>query len=315
MAIEWKFGCLMLIATHAIDATLPAPFVTAGWQQVANSSFGTTNINAVATNSAGRYVAVGSSGKIAISDDSGINWAQQASPFQSSNIYAVAYGDGIYVAAGSIGKMAISVDAVNWSLVNSTFGASAILGISYLPFASLWVAVGASGKLATSLDGNNWLQRSSSFGTTFINSVYASIDKAVAVGYDGKIATSPNGVNWTQRGSSFVTSTIYDVVSRPDGSEYVAVGDSGKVATSSDAETWAQIFPTSSFGSSSIRAIDATQDSYTAAASAGKIGTALEPDFWTQRTSTFGLSAINDVLISNSLGIAVGNDGKIAYSI
>lgn len=314
MVAEWKLGGLMLISTHAMHATLPAPFITAGWQQATTTSFGTTNVNSVAVSDAGKLVAVGSSGKIATSTDSGINWTQQVSPFQTSNIYSVAYGDGIYLAGGSTGKMARSVDGENWVLVPSTFGASAILGIAYLPFASLWVAVGASGKLATSLDGNSWLQRASSFGTTFINSVYSAADIAIAVGYDGKLATSNNGVDWTQRGSSFVTSTIYDVVADPSGTEYVAVGDSGKVAVSSNATTWAQIFPTSSFGSSSIRAVAAFGDSYTAAASAGKIGTALEPDFWTQRDSTFGLSAINDVLIYDNIGIAVGNDGKIAYS-
>jgi len=304
----------MLISTHAMHATLPAPLVTAGWQQVVDSTFGTSNIHSIAADASGNLVAVGSSGKIAKSVDAGLNWTQQVSPFSESSIYAVSHGDDTWVAAGSFGKMATSPDGENWTLVNSTFGASAVLGIDYLPFASLWVAVGASGKLATSVDGSQWLQRASSFQTTFINSVHASVNLAVAVGFDGKIATSPNGVTWTQRASSFITSTIFDVASKPDASEYVAVGDSGKVAVSSDAETWTQIFPTSSFGSSSIKGIAAVEDSYTAVASAGKIGTAFEPDFWTQRNSTFTLSSINDVIIANNIGVAVGNNGKIAYS-
>ena len=57
----------MLIATHAMHATLTVPFVPVGWQQVADSSFGTTNINAVASSGAGQFVAVGSSGKLATS--------------------------------------------------------------------------------------------------------------------------------------------------------------------------------------------------------------------------------------------------------
>jgi hypothetical protein len=121
-------------------------------------------------------------------------------------------------------------------------------------------------------------------------------------------------VTWTQRASSFIVSTIFDVASRPDGTEYVAVGDSGKVATSTNGTSWTQIFPTSSFGASSIRGIASFEESYTAVASAGKIGTAFEPNFWTQRVSTFGLSSINDVVISQGIGVAVGNDGKIAYS-
>jgi hypothetical protein len=135
------------------------------------------------------------------------------------------------------------------------------------------------------------------------------------VGYDGKIATSPNGINWTQRASSFVLSTIYDVTSNPSGTVYVAVGDSGKIATSPNGSTWTQIFPTSSFGASSIRAIDSTAEIYVAAGTAGKIATASSPVFWAQRTSTFGLETINDVYVQEGVAIAVGNNGRIAYSV
>ena len=121
--------------------------------------------------------------------------------------------------------------------------------------------------------------------------------------------------NWTQRGSSFVLSTIYGITSNPSGTEYVAVGDSGKIATSANGTSWTQIFPTSSFGASSIRAVSATAETYVAVGSAGKIGTALIPSSWVQRVSTFGLDSINNVYVREGIAIAVGNSGKIAYSI
>lgn len=317
----------MLISTHALNATLPVTFSPASWTQVADSTFGISNINAVTFNGVDQYVAVGSSGKLATSED-GITWVSQDSGFSGSNIYSVAYGDGIYVIGGSAGKIATSIDGITWTLQSSSFGASTVLGITYSELANLWVAVGGSGKLATSIDGLTWVQRTSSFGTTFINSVYSGPGFLVAVGYDGKLATSTNGVAWTQRSSSFISSIIYSVSSayilfdsNPlDGvpaslmEVYFAVGDSGKVAYSTNGTSWTQIYPASSFGSSSIRTIVALDSYIIAGSSAGKIGTTYSGLSWDQRVSSFGLTNINSITASTGFAVAVGNSGKIAYS-
>lgn len=308
----------MLIATHAIDATLEAPFLPASWQQLGidDASFGTTAVNSIAYDSQQRLVAVGNSGKIAYSDNSGFNWTQVNNPFQESNIYSVGYGNGTFVAGGSAGKLATSSDGANWTLQNSGFGAGAILGITYVSSSQTWVIAGATGRLATSTDTINWTLRSSSFGITFINSVRSFDNLVVAVGYDGKIATSPDGITWTQRASSFVASTIFDVTYNSGDNSYVAVGDSGKVGFSTNGISWTQIFPQSSFGASSIRAIISTEDTYIASGSAGKVGTAIDFRSWTIRDAGFSLSTINDLLaIGNNVAIAVGDGGKIAVSL
>jgi photosystem II stability/assembly factor-like uncharacterized protein len=305
----------MLIATHAMHATLPVAFLPTIWNVVSNSSFGTTNINAIATDGAGQFVAVGSSGKVATSNDVSTSWTQQVSGFTGSNIYSIAYGDDQYIIGGSSGKMATSPDGINWTLRSSSFGASAILGITYAPSAGLWVAVGGSGKLATSIDGIEWTQRLSSFGTSFINGVFANSQLIVAVGYDGKLATSTNGISWTQRGSSFITSTIFSVVSNPSRDKYIAVGDSGKIATSTNGITWVQTFPASTFGSSQIRSVAANVENYyLAGGTAGKLATSTDSVSWIQRSSGLGSSNVNDVYFDSSLAIAVGNSGKITYS-
>lgn len=319
MVTKWKLDNLrMLISTHATYATLDAPFLPAGWVAVDDSSFGTTTINSIAYDGTDRLVAVGNSGKIAVSDDYGVNWFQTSSPFSGSNLYSVAYGDGIFVAGGSIGKLATSVDGENWVLQNSGFGASTILGITYASVSGTWVIVGASGKLATSADALSWVLRASSFGASFINEVFAAPNLVLAVGYDGKLATSINGTAWTQRASSFINSTIYGVTISADNNQYVAVGDSGKVAYSANGTSWTQIFPQSSFGASSIKAIISTEETYLAAGSAGKLANALSPipESWTQRNSTFGLNSINYLVqIDNTYAIAVGDEGRIAYSL
>lgn len=308
----------MLIALHAIDSTLEAPFLPASWQQIplVDASFGTTSVNSLAYDGSNRLVAVGNSGKIAYSDDNGFNWTQSSSPFQESNIYAVGFGDGKFVAGGSAGKIATSDNGIDWFIQESGFGAGAILAIDYIQSSNIWVIAGANGKLATSSDTLQWTLRSSSFGITFINSIRSLGNLSVAVGYDGKISTSPDGTTWTQRASSFVASTIFDVAYSSKDSTYVAVGDSGKVAFSEDGLSWAQIFPQSSFGASSIRAVSTSDETYLAAGSAGKVGTAIDFRSWTIREAGFDLSTVNDLLvIGNNVAIAVGDGGKIAVSL
>lgn len=306
----------MLISLHAIDSTLVAPFLPAQWTQVEGAPFGETDVNSVTHDGSSRFVAVGNSGKIGYSDNSGLSWTQVPSSFLESNIYAVHYANGLYVAGGSAGKLATSTDGENWTQQSSGFGAGAILGITYVNSSGQWVIVGANGKLATSTNGIDWLLRSSSFGISFINKVRSLDNLVVAVGYDGKIATSPDGIVWTQRASSFISSTIYDVTYSFNEESYVAVGDSGKIGFSDDGQTWTQVFPQSSFGASSIRSIFSDADSYVAGGSAGKIGTAINFTSWTLRESNFELETINEIIVvNNSLALAVGGGGKIAYSL
>lgn len=304
----------MLISQHAVFSTLEAPFLPAGWQLAVDSTFGISNVNSITANAEGRYLAVGSAGKAAISDNNAFTWTSVNPQFNQSNIYAAAYGDDIFMIGGSSGKIATSSDGENWTIRNSGFGASPVLGLSYSSLASLWIAVGGSGKLATSIDGIEWVLRSSSFGTTYINKVFSSSDKIIAVGYDGKLATSTNGTSWTQRTSSFIFSNIYSVTAKPSNDLYVAVGDIGKIAVSPNGLSWSQLFPGSSFGASSINAVAANDIAFLAGGALGKIATSTTTEQWTQRVSQLGLDTINDLYLDANIGIAVGNNGKIAYS-
>jgi photosystem II stability/assembly factor-like uncharacterized protein len=315
LASQRELNSIMLISNHAIFSTLPAPFIPAGWQQVPSTTFGTSSINAIAYDGFERYVAVGNQGKIATSDDNGVTWTAREGNFLESNIYAIAYGNGLWIAGGSAGKIATSPDGVTWTQRASSFGASVILSLTYAPSGSTWVAVGGSGKLATSIDGLGWVQRSSSFGTTFINTVFSTENIIIAAGFEGKLATSISGTSWIQRSSSFVTSTIHDITVNPQKTRFVAVGDAGKVANSTNGTTWTQAFPGTSFAASSIRAVAATTDSYVAAGAAGKLATSIDTTFWFQRDSSFGLDVINGLYARDGVAIAVGDRGKIGYSI
>jgi hypothetical protein len=74
----------------------------ANWTAVANSTFGNTNINAIAYGN-GKFVAGGDSGKMAWSAD-GVTWKAIANTaFDSRAIRAIAYGNGRFVAGGGVG--------------------------------------------------------------------------------------------------------------------------------------------------------------------------------------------------------------------
>lgn len=305
----------MLVASHAFFSTLESPFSAASWALTSNSTFGLDNVNSVAASSSQEYVAVGNSGKIAISTDSGFSWTQVQTPFLESNIYSVFYADGKYVAGGSAGKVATSLDGINWTLHASGLGASPILALNYFTPAGLWIAAGGSGKLATSSDGENWVLRSSSFSITFINSVTSNNNLAVAVGYDGKLATSADGINWTQRTSSFIFDPIFDIAFNPVTNTYVAVGANGKAAASSDALNWVQVFPGTSFGSASINTVASTGDFFVAGGALGRIATTTTGISWIQRQSNLGQSTINKIYATENSAVAVADEGKIAYSL
>jgi hypothetical protein len=81
------------------------------------------------------YVAVGNLGKIATSSDTQ-TWTQRGG-FGDSSVFCVAYGNNQYVAAGASGKLATSTDGVTWTQQASSFGASAILAVTYSTSASL----------------------------------------------------------------------------------------------------------------------------------------------------------------------------------
>jgi len=217
------------------------------------SSFGTTNLTAVADGSDGYWVAVGYSGKLASASDPTGTWTQRTSSFSTTNIADV-YHDGTYwVAVGRTGKLATATDPTGtWTQRTSSFSTTNISKCHY-GSDGYWVAVAATGKLATATDPTGtWTQRTSSFGTdTIYASWYDGSTYWVATA-DSKIATAtdPTGT-WTQRSNPF--SDLVRDVHYADGI-WVAVGHSGEIGTATDpTSTWTlRTNPLSGVGSGRI---------------------------------------------------------------
>jgi photosystem II stability/assembly factor-like uncharacterized protein len=160
---------------------------------VVDSSFGTTFIYSVAYSSAlTTYVAVGSSGKIAVSTDNTVTWSQVSSPFGASQINSVTYGSLGFVAVAADGKIASSSNGTAWTLHSNPFVGVTLKDVIFA--SNIYVAVGVNGQLGFSVDSQNWSLASSSFDITNINSIgygpVNSIDGFILAGAEAKIATS-----------------------------------------------------------------------------------------------------------------------------
>jgi len=330
----------MYTVTHAFISTDFTSFTPISWAQVTNTAFGLSNINSVAFGNE-KYLVVGDAGKMSISSTISSGWSLVAnSSFGTAKIVTVSYGNNLFVAAGAVGKLATSVNGINWTQRSSSFGSATIMSVAYSSAFNKWYAVSNDGKIGTSVNGISWTLIATPFSSTQINTVYvgkiytisstefdinglpivtySGQDIVVAAGYEGKLATFTAGDNaWILRESGFVTDTIYDISSDVE-NRYVAIGDLGKVAISNGGTVWQSAYPSTSFGSSTIRTISVAPiygTAFVAAGAVGKLATSYAGASWDQRTSSFGSSTINSILVTEDRAVAVGNAGKIAYSL
>ena len=179
-----------------------------------------------------------------ISDD-GVNWTRwdmpppTNSPFYSSSIKGVAYGNGIYVAVGSIGARGYSTDGVNWT-DNSSSERNTLRSVAYGN--GKFVAVGQHCG-AVSTNGIDWTEGrmfpEDPSGGDFYKVVFAN-DVFVAVGNNGICALSTDGVSWTRgvtmRTDAFLINYAYDVAY--GNGIFVAVTNRDAVFTSTNGLNW-----------------------------------------------------------------------------
>lgn len=165
------------------------------------SSFGSTVIQAVASNGSNLYVAVGQSGKLATSPDA-ITWTQQTSSFGTTDIYGVAFGNGLWVAVGGAGKIATSTDGTTWT--QRTSGET--LYFAAVGYGNGLFVAGGQSRCRTSTDGITWTSRTSTltdFGDVFYNKTLG----IWTIGFDsgtttGSLASSTDGTTWTARNTN-----------------------------------------------------------------------------------------------------------------
>jgi hypothetical protein len=221
--------------------------------------------------------------------------------FSTSQIWDICFVDDIYVAVGRDGKIGYSADGDTWAQASTpSFGTSIISGITYGN--KLFVAVSADGKIGYSGDINTWIQASTpSFSTTIISKAAYGGGLYVAVGYDGKIGYAASDTiikTGTLATDSAVVTSIATTTN-------LFVGQPVSGSGVPDDTTIVSIDSSSQITLSNV----ATADGATT------LTFCVGPATWTQAgTPSFLGSDIFDVCYGDSKFVAVGDNGKIAYS-
>jgi hypothetical protein len=174
------------------------------WTSKVASPSGVT-FNQVAHNGGSVYVAVGESGQLYSSTDSGSTWTSRTSGFGSNHIYDVFYGNSLWVAVGQNGTITTSSDGITWTARTSNMSTNTIYAVTYAN--SLWVAVGSgggatnTGGLTYSSDGTTWTRKSQtlSVGTNYSCVVWNGTNWIIGADISTNNylwATTPSGT-WT----------------------------------------------------------------------------------------------------------------------
>jgi hypothetical protein len=303
-------------------APTPAPAPASGgpmtWTAVADSTFGTDSIDAIAYGD-GKFVAVGDN-KIAYSTD-GASWtAISNSTFRQWEFESIAYGDGKFVAGASTlggGKIAYSADGINWTVAaDSGFGTSlSIRDIAY--GGGRFVAVG-NRRMANSTNGISWtsvMDTGISSGWEIYGVAYGG-GRFVAGGNHGGMTYSADGTNWTAVSKSpFAPLDMMDIAY--GGGRFVAGGGFGTMAYSTDGATWT-VGADGIFGEMGLfDAIAFGNGRFVAGGTStgGKIAYSTNGISWTAVTNhPFGSSRIYDIAYGGGRFVAVGTGGKMAYA-
>jgi hypothetical protein len=185
-----------------------------------------------------RLVAVGDSGRIAVSSD-GTSWSTVVAQAASGkHLLGLTWTGTLFVAVGAEGKLLTSADGVQWSVRSA--GTKTLYDVAYS--GTLFVAVGLDGALLTSPDGITWTARSS--GTAYtLDAVAWNGTRFVVLGSFGGLLTSTDGLTWTSPPSPpnfIVTSLLWT------GSRFLATGfkdnatgvDQTYAARSTDGLVW-----------------------------------------------------------------------------
>ena len=154
--------------------------------------------------SAGKFVALDSTNKIAIYSEDGINWDKSDRLPTADSWNCICYGNGRYIAIGyDIGNNSIVVyspDGNKWTPITIDGTPGDVFSFKLVSVCygnGKFVAVSEGEKVAYSTDGVNW--KTNDFPSGIWKSICYGNGKFVAVDSGGKVAYSNNGINWDKK--------------------------------------------------------------------------------------------------------------------
>ncbi|MCC2626060.1 MAG: hypothetical protein K0R14_1933 [Burkholderiales bacterium] len=208
--------------------------LTAWTQQTNPSGKKLSNISCILTNNI--CFAIGESGVILKTTDSGTNWTQLTSG-TTNYLRGVTCQNGKCVIVGgtgsaSSGTILSSTDYTTWTVQTSSLATTNLNSISF--FNGQFLTVGDAGTLFASANAINWASKTSGAGANNLNSIACGNLGCVAVGNGGTIVFSATGASWAAQ-TSGTTNTLNKVTSN---GLFVAVGASGTIKQSTNGTTW-----------------------------------------------------------------------------
>lgn len=202
------------------------------------SSFGTTDVNDVANDGLGTWVAVGDDGKLATSTDDGETWTQQVSSFGTTSINSVAHNQtDLWVAVGG-GKLAASADGVAWQQHPTPHT------VTKVEYGNIWVAIGGNAfnpAIQTSPDGITWTSQSSGFMDTICVG-FNGTDLWLVIGDVGtnRVESSPDGITWTYVTDLTLTGSTRSI-HHDKTNTWICGADNNQISKSNDGAFWTPI--------------------------------------------------------------------------
>ena len=250
----------------------------------------------------GIWVAIGSEGKVLISQD-GTNWQLQQTGAVVP-LLGVSFGNGTFVAAGESGIILTSSDGIVWESRQSGTNIS----LWAVTFGNgKFVAVGNSGKIITSLDGITW-QSVTAVTTYKLNSIVYGNRLYVAVGDGGVIVVSSDGTNWQVK----MMNTSYVLWGVTYGnSQFMTAGTGGTILISSDGTNW-QVRSTGL--GNDLWGITQGNGQFAAVGDSGLLIASIDGGLSWQEKQTGTTNSLNSIAYANNQFIAAGAEGVILSS-
>ena len=222
-----------------------------------------------------KWIALGFNDTILVSDDNGNTWTVKSSG-TGENLNAIAYNGTKWIAVGFNNTMLVSNDDGNTWTARSSGTEKALHDIACN--GTKWIAVGNYGAILMSNDnGNIWASKPNGIGE-ILKAIAYNGTKWIAVGFNGAIFVSDdNGNTWTAR-SSGTGKNLYDIAC--NGTKWIAVGDYGTILMSDDnGNTWT-VKSSGTLYSDSMRSVIYKDPKWVGVADSGKILTSTNIALW-----------------------------------
>lgn len=287
--------------------------------------------NAVTVNDSGKFIAVGSDGTIATSNDA-VNWTPVTSPTTEYLTSVTADNNGGFIAVGANGTIITSTDGDNWVKIDS--GTSDFLtNVIVTPQGKFiitgqdgvsvgWLNFSGPNDIFTSSDGVHWTKTMTGSKSILYAITFSPKHKFVAVGENTTILQSNDGKNWINESSGIICQNIYCYlfgITANNRGKLVAVGFSiqpnGTIINSNDGKNWQSATNTSINSSVWLYGITSNDNGrFFTVGSRGVILTSADGDNWSSIDSgtTNLLTAI--ALSSQGRFVVVGQSGTILTS-